>query len=130
MSRRASSSFPISKLLIVVAIVAGLIAGGVMFLNRTRDSGGPSAIFPVKDYLENANSLRGNNYKLEATVDSTLEVLQGVGRLFSVETSGDMLPVFVPAALNGTNVERGQKLKFRVYVTETGLIRADDIRKP
>lgn len=130
MSRRASSSFPASKLLAVLGILAVVLAGGYVFLARSRDGGGPSSPFPVREYLESASSLRGNKYKLEATVDSTLEVLQGVGRLYSVENSGDMLPVFVPASLNGTNVERGQKLLFRVYVTETGLIRAEDIRKP
>lgn len=130
MSRRASSSFPVSKLLAILGALFVVLAGGYFFLNTMRDSGGPAAPFPVKEYLESANSLRGNNYKLEATVDTTLEVLQGVGRLFSVESGGDMLPVFVPASLSGTNVERGQRLRFRVYVTETGLIRADEIRKP
>jgi hypothetical protein len=130
MSRRASSSFPISKLLALFGGIAALVGGGYFFLTQSRGSGAPAAPFPVKEYLENANTLRGNTYKLEASVDTTLEVQQGVGRLFSVESGGDMLPVFVPASLNGTNVERGQRLQFRVYVTETGLIRADEIRKP
>ena len=130
MSRRASSSFPLSKLLAGFGGLTVLLAGGYFFLSGSRDSGGPASPFPVKDYLESANSLRGNNYKLEATVDTTLEMLPGVGRLFSVETGGDMLPVFVPASMSGTNVERGQRLQFRVSVTETGLIRADSVRKP
>jgi hypothetical protein len=106
------------------------LSGGYFFLSQGRDGGGPTSPFPVKEYLESANSLRGNKYKLEATVDTTLEVLQNVGRLYSVESGGDMLPVFVPASLNGTNVERGQKLHFRVHVTDTGLIHVEDIRKP
>jgi hypothetical protein len=63
-------------------------------------------------------------------VDKTLEVSQSAGRLFSVEAGGDILPVLVPSSLNGTNVERGQKLQFKVQVAENGLIRAEELRKP
>ena len=107
-----------------------LLIGGYAFLGGTKDAFRTTTPFPVKEYLESANSLRGNTYKLEATVDKTLEVSQGAGRLFSVESGGEMLPVLVPASLNGTNVERGQKLQFKVQVAENGLIRVDELRKP
>jgi hypothetical protein len=84
----------------------------------------------VKEYLENANSLRGNTYRLEAVVDKTLEVAPDVGRLISVEASGDMLPLFVPNKLNGINIERSQKFQFQVQIDAKGLIVASDIRKP
>ena len=130
MARRASSSLPIGTLIGGIGGVAALLLGGYVFLGGTKDAFRTTTPFPVKEYLESPNSLRGNTYKLEATVDKTLEVSQGAGRLFSVESGGEMLPVLVPASLNGTNVERGQKLQFKVQVAENGLIRVDELRKP
>jgi hypothetical protein len=130
MARRASSSLPIGTLIGGIGGVAALLLGGYVFLGGTKDAFRTTTPFPVKEYLESPNSLRGNTYKLEATVDKTLEVSQGAGRLFSVESGGEMLPVLVPASLNGTNVERGQKLQFKVQVAENGLIRVEELRKP
>ena len=130
MARRASSSVPLGKILgavggIIVLMLAGYFSVGNSDPYRT------SSAFPIKDYLENANSLRGNTYRLEAVIDKTLEFSRDSGRLFAVEISGgDMLPLLVPPNLSGTNVERGQKLLFRVQVGETGLVTASDIRKP
>ena len=130
MARRASSSLPIGTLIGGIGGVAALLLGGYVFLGGTKDAFRTTTPFPVKEYLESPNSLRGNTYKLEAIVDKTLEVSQGAGRLFSVESGGEMLPVLVPASLNGTNVERGQKLQFKVQVAENGLIRVEELRKP
>ncbi len=130
MARRASSSVPKGILIGGIGGVAALLLGGYIFLGGSKDAFRTTTPFPTKEYLESASSLRGNTYKLEATVDKTLEVSQSAGRLFSVEAGGDMLPVLVPSSLNGTNVERGQKLQFKVQVTENGLIRAEELRKP
>jgi hypothetical protein len=130
MARRAQSSLPAGKIAVIAGGVVGLAALAHAVFGTAQDPFRTSSPFPVKDYLENANSLKGNTYRLEALVDKTLEVAPAVGRLFSVETAGDMLPVLVPATLNGTNIERGQKLHFRVQVNEKGLLVASDIRKP
>lgn len=130
MARRASSSVPLGKIVGAVGGTLALMLAGY-FSVGTSDPFRTSSPFPIKDYLENANSLRGNTYRLEATVDKTLEFSRESGRLFAVEISGgDMLPLLVPPALSGTNVERGQKLQFRVQVGETGLVTASEIRKP
>lgn len=130
MARRASSSVPLGKILGAVGGALALMLGGYLVFGKS-DPYRTASPFPVKDYLENANSLRGNNYRLEAVVDKTLEFSRDSGRLFAVEVSGgDMLPLLVPQALSGTNIERGQKLIFRVQVSETGLVTASDIQKP
>ncbi|MEI6714455.1 MAG: hypothetical protein WCO60_11930 [Verrucomicrobiota bacterium] len=130
MARRASSSVPLVKIAGAVGGILVLMLAGY-FSVGTSDPFRTSSPFPIKDYLENANSLRGNTYRLEAIVDKTLEFSRESGRLFAVEISGgDMLPLLVPPNLSGTNVERGQKLQFRVQVGETGLVTASDIRKP
>jgi len=130
MARRASSSSPNFKVLGGAAAVLGILIAGYMVFSGNQDPYRTTSPFPVKDYLENANSLRGNTYRLEALVDKTLEVAPDSGRLFSVEIGGEMLPLFVPAKLNGINIERGQKFHFRVQINEKGLIVASDIRKP
>jgi len=110
--------------------VLALLAGGYLLFSGNQDPYRTISPFPVKDYLENASSLRGNTYRLEAQVDKTLEVGSDSARLLAVESGGDMLPLLVPAKLNGMNIERGQKLHFKVQINEKGLVVASDIRKP
>ena len=130
MARRANSSIPAGKLAAAAGAVLGLLAIAYAVFGTAQDPFRTSSPFPVKEYLENANSIKGNTYRLEALVDKTLEVTPATGRLFSVEAGGDMLPLLVPSTLNGTNIERGQKLHFRVQVNEKGLLVASEIRKP
>ncbi len=130
MARRASSSIPAGKLAAAAGAVVVLLAIAYAVFGTAQDPFRTSSPFPVKEYLENANSIKGNTYRLEALVDKTLEVTPATGRLFSVEAGGDMLPLLVPSTLNGTNIERGQKLHFRVQVNEKGLLVASEIRKP
>jgi hypothetical protein len=130
MARRANKSLPAGKIAAAAVAVFGLIAVAYAVFGTVQDPFRTTSPFPVKEYLENANSIKGNTYRLEALVDKTLEVVPATGRLFSVETGGDMLPVLVPAALNGTNIERGQKFHFKVQVNEKGLLVASEIRKP
>ena len=129
MARRASSSSPNFKVVGIVACLFGALIGAYLIFGKSQDAYRTISVFPVKEYLENANSLRGNTYRLEAVVDKTLEVAPDSGRLISVEAAGDMLPVFVPTKLNGLNIERSQKFHFQVQVHARGLIVASDIRK-
>jgi hypothetical protein len=130
MARRASSSNPSGKLVAAGGAVVALLATAYAIFGSAQDPFRTTSPLPVKEYLENANSIKGNTYRLEALVDKTLEVVPAAGRLFSVEAGGDTLPLLVPATLNGTNIERGQKLHFRVQVNEKGLLVASEIRKP
>lgn len=84
---------------------------------------------PVSDYLENANALRGNTYKLEATVAKSLEWSAQGGRLFAVDAAGEVLPLLVPPQLQSVNIERGQRLHFRLEVGEGGLLKVLEVRK-
>ena len=130
MARRASSSVPVGKMVAAIGGVVALLLGGYLAVGKS-DPFRTTSPFPVKDYLENANSLGGNTYRLEATIDKTLEFSRDSGRLFSVEVSGgDMLPLLVPNSLSGINIDRNQKLLFKVQVAETGLITASEISKP
>jgi hypothetical protein len=130
MARRASSSpHPLRAVLTVAAIV--LLAGaGYMIYGKVSDPYRTMSPLPVQEYLENANSLRGNVYKLEAKVAQALEFSSRAGRLFSVENdSGDMVAVLVPVELNDLNIERGQRFVFKISVGEKGILRVQEARK-
>ncbi len=130
MARRASSPTHPVWLLLVVALVIGAIAGGYVLYGRVSDPFRTMTALPIPDYLENANSLRGNVYKLEATVAKSLEWSPVAGRLFSVDVSGgDVLPLLVPVEFNHVNIERGQRFRFKIEVADKGVLRVQDVKK-
>jgi hypothetical protein len=130
MARRASSSAHPVWMLIAVVLLVGAIAGGYLIYGRVSDPYRTISPLPVQDYLQNSNSLRGNIYKLDATISSSLEVSSTAGRLFSVDvTSGDVLPILVPPQFNFMNIERGQRYLFKIEVADKGILRAQEVKK-
>lgn len=87
----------------------------------------------VEAYLENANSLRGNTYKLEGVINHSLAWSSSFGRLFSVQVDQSrdeyLVPVLIPADLNDTNIQRGQKFVMKIEVVENGLLRVLEMDK-
>ena len=88
-------------------------------------------------YYDNANSLRGNTYKIDAEIDSSLGNSPSKGRLFSVvlkqATKGGapvVLPVLVPPALGSLTIQKGQHYLMKVKVVEDGLLKVEEARKP
>jgi hypothetical protein len=116
-------------MLMVVVLVLAALAGGYFLFGRASDPYRTLTPLPIQDYLQNSNSLRGNVYKLDATIGQSLQWSPTVGRLFSVETNGEVLPVLVPPQFNSVNIERGQKFFFKVEVGDHGILRADDVKK-
>lgn len=129
MARRASSSA--HPLWFAAAILLALcaIAGGFIVFNRSGDPYRTMTALPVADYLENSNSLRGNSYKLDATILQSIEWSATAGRLFSVEAGADVLPILIPPSLNRVNLDRGQRYHFKIEVGEKGVLTAQDTRK-
>jgi hypothetical protein len=131
MVRRASSSAnPWWVGGVVVLVVAAMVGGWFLYKNVS-DPYRTLTPLDVSAYLDNANSLRGNVYKLNATVDTQLAWAPGEGRLYSVEVNGrnDVLPVMIPASFNSLNIQKGQRYFFKVEVGEKGILRVQDIRK-
>jgi len=130
MARRASSSSHPLWILAAVALLLGAVAGGYLMYGRSSDPFRTMTALPAQDYLENANSLRGNVYKLDGTVSKLLQYSPTDGRLFSVEVgSGDVLAVLVPPQFNQVNIERGQHFLFKIEVGDKGILRAQDVKK-
>jgi hypothetical protein len=130
MARRASSSAHPVWILVALALVIAAIAGGYFLYGRVSDPYRTMTALPVHDYLQNSNSLRGNVYKLDATIAASLDWSPVAGRLFSVDVNGgEVLPVLVPPQFNHVNMERGQHYFFKIEVGEKGILRAQDLKK-
>jgi hypothetical protein len=128
MARRASSSAHPAWLLVAALLVAAAIGGG-FFIHSRSDPFRTVAALPVADYLENSNSLRGNVYKLEATVGKSIDWSASSGRLFAVEAGPEVLAVLVPPQFNQINIERGQKFIFKLEVADKGILRVQEVKK-
>ena len=129
MARRASSSAPPIWILAAVLLCIAAVAGGYLLYGRVSDPFRTITALPVTDYLQNSNSLRGNVYKIDATIAKSIEWSPTAGRLFSVEVGNDVLPVLVPPQFNHLNIERGQRYLFKIEVGDKGIIRAQDVKK-
>jgi hypothetical protein len=133
MARRASSSGNSLWLIVATAVALAVIAGGYVLFGKASDPYRTMTPLPIQDYLENANSLRGNVYKLDAVVAKSLEWSPTAGRLFSVDVSGsnngDVLPVLIPTQFNHVNIERGQRFYFKIEVGDKGILRVQDVKK-
>lgn len=133
MARRASSGLHPAWLLGVVGLVGGAIATGYFVFAATNDPYRTLQSLSVPAYLDNANSLRGNVYRVKGTLWDSLGWSPSVGRLYSVETgegkSVELLPVLVPATLNRVNLQKGQRFVFEVEVADGGILMVRSLRK-
>ena len=132
MARRASSR--IRPLWIVCTLAAFVLAVvGTLLIQNT--GGEPFRTVPeldVTEYLANANSLRGNHYKVKGVISQSLVYSPEKGRLFSVEigTGGEnVLPVLVPPDLSYLNLQKGQHYTFLLEVGDAGLLFARKMQK-
>jgi hypothetical protein len=138
MARRANPKIrPLWVALILGALMVAIVIGLVL----QTGGGDPFRTVPeleLADYLANANSLRGNTYKVKGTVFQSLGYSRSKGRLFSVEVGGgsgaagggsEILPILIPPALSYINLQRGQRYIFRLEVDDGGILRALDLKK-
>jgi hypothetical protein len=113
-------------------VVAGALAGGAYLWMAVSDPYRTLPPIDVAAYLDNANSLRGNVYKLDGTIDSALAWSPSEGRLFSVLADGNkdnVLPLLIPPTLDHINIQKGQRFFFKIEVDDKGILKADDMRK-
>lgn len=113
----------------IVAVVAvAAIAGGWALKGTVSDPFRALTAFPAQDYLQNSNSLRGNEYKLDGVVGEQLAFFNNA-RLISVEVNGEPVPILIPAELRDLNVQKGQRLLFKVKVGDKGQVTAVAVKK-
>jgi hypothetical protein len=119
-----------------------LLIVGVVGYWSLRQGGGEASLRTTEEldpalYYDNANSLRGNTYKIDAEIDSSLGNSPSQGRLFSVvlKQAGKggasvVLPVLVPPLLGSLTIQKGQHYLMKVKVVEDGLLKVEEARKP
>lgn len=124
---------------LIVFLLLLLGAGGYWTF---RQGGGESSLRTVEEldpslYYANANSLRGNTYKIDAEIDSSLGNSPTKGRLFSVtlKKSGAngtpvVLPVLIPVSMGNLTIQKGQHYMMKVKVVENGLLKVEEATKP
>lgn len=131
MVRRASSSVNPWWLGGVVLLVVAAIVGGWALFKNVSDPYRTLTSLDVSTYLNSADSLRGNVYKLRGTVAAQLAWAPKEGRLYSVDVNDreDILALLIPAEFNSLNIQKGQHYFFKIEVGDKGILRVRDIRK-
>jgi len=133
MARRASFAISPIWIIAVILLVLGAIFGGPYLVGKVSDPYRTVEALDVSAYLENANSLRGNQYKISASIWNYLDGNAETGRLFSVEiqtASGrEIVPLLIPAEFNNVNIQKGQNFHFSVEVNEKGILTVKSLTK-
>lgn len=136
MARRAKSSIKPVHLLVIAGVIAIVSIAGSFLLGHKSDGGFTGVTdLSLHEYLQNSNALSNNTYRIEGVVEERLDNWRSTeGRLFSVivDQNGETSPlaVFVPIKFNGTNIQRGQRFKFKVVVqAESGVLEALEMTK-
>lgn len=114
----------------VVLIIVAFLGSG-LFISATGD---PFRTYPTLDvnaYLDNANSLRSNVYKIEGEVLNSLSWSPSGGRLFaiSVDKGTQVIPVLITTEFNQVNIQKGQKFIFLLEVDDKGILRTKKLQK-
>jgi hypothetical protein len=134
---RTSKITKASSGLILLSIC--FIAGSGYVLSRNKSADSTLRTIERLDpnlYYENANSLRGNTYRIDAEIDSSLGSPPSSGRFFSVvvkdarENGPVILPVLIPPSLGSLTIEKGQHYYLKVKVDERGMLIAEEAVKP
>ena len=131
MARRGKSSRLTWGIVIAVVLVLAAFIGSRFFGTATSDPFRTVSSLDVKTYLENANSLRGNVYKMEGEVVNSLAWSATRGRLVAikVEKGDDVVPVLVTTNFNHINIQKGQRFIFLLEVDDKGILRTKDMTK-
>ena len=143
MPRRASSGVNIGQIFaiggailgfiviaaLLIRVIAGdLIGGGNSESGRSFSSANE---LQLSTFLDNANSLRGNIYRVSGKIDQSLKWTADRGRLISLDASGSgssgLVPILIPEQFSSTNIDRGAEFTFIVRVDRGGLLIAEKI---
>lgn len=128
MARRASSATNPAWFLAAAILVAAAITVGWWLKSRVSDPFRTLPVFPLSEYMQNADSLRGNTYKLDGVIGQQLKYT-AAARLFEVNIGSDPVSVLVPSDFNNLDLRTGGRFQFKVEVAEKGILRARDVRK-
>lgn len=131
MARRGKSTFKPLWIVAAILLLTAAFFGARFFITNSSEPYRTTAPLDVKTYLENANSLRGNVYKIEGEVVNALAWSPSTGRLIAVgvDDGANVVPVLVTTEFNHINIQKGQKFIFMLEVDEKGILRTKSLTK-
>ena len=131
MARRAKNSRLYIAIIAALLLVLAAFVGSRLFVSATSEPFRTVSPLDVQTYLENANSLRGNVYRIEGEVVNSLAWSPSKGRLIAikVDKSEDVVPVLVTTNFNHINIQKGQRFIFLLEVDDKGILRTKDMTK-
>jgi hypothetical protein len=130
-ARRAKNSRLYIAIIAALLLVLAAFVGSRLFVSATSEPFRTVSPLDVQTYLENANSLRGNVYRIEGEVVNSLAWSPSKGRLIAikVDKSEDVVPVLVTTNFNHINIQKGQRFIFLLEVDDKGILRTKDMTK-
>lgn len=131
MGRRASSSLNTAAIVGIIAVLAIAVGLGTLLLRKKEESFRDVAPLRVSEALENGNSLRGNEYRVEGKVLSRWVRDSGEAIELLIEDSGQQehLPIMIPPGVTTLNIEREQRYALKIKFGEGGVAIATAIKK-
>ncbi len=133
MARRAHQQTSPSLWLVAAVVLIVLAGTGAFFFQKEDNPYRTGEILKPADYMENANSLRGNTYQVEGVISSSLGSSPEQGRLFGLRISyADKewpLPILVPRDYRELNLQKGQRYRLKVKVNDRGLLEVEEMSK-
>jgi hypothetical protein len=129
MARRASSGPNITAVIGIAVFVIAAVIGGKFLLGGNKQNIKGASLISMSDYLDNGNSMRGNEYLVEGTVDQRWPRDNGQVVSINVKDSGDLIPIEIPSTFNDLNIERQQKYTIKVKFREGGIAVATQIER-
>jgi len=133
MVRRASSrTKPWWVAAFAAAAIAAIGAGYALF-GYLQDPFRTVQPIDFAAYLDNAQSMRGNVYRVEGSIQHALAWVPTQGRLISVQVdqsgSRHFAALWVPTGFNHVNVQKNQRYRFKVEVMDNGVLKVLDMGK-
>lgn len=129
MARKKKSSPRPTWLIAIIGLAVVAFIGSQFFNSKETDPYRTIPLLDASSYLENANSLRGNTYKLKGTVAESLAWSPNSGRLIAITVDNEELPLLVTPEFSSMNIQKEQNLIFVVEVDEKGILRTKKVSK-
>lgn len=133
MPRRASSGPNIGLILGIAAVVAAAGFAGKLVFGEKSGKTLDGTSLDMRSAVENANSLRGNEYVVEGKIDDQLDWDPQYGQVISLKVAdgdtAEFLAIEIPPKLSNINIEREQSYAFRVRFREGGIAVAEEISR-
>ncbi len=129
MARRASSGPNVTAIFAIAAFIIVAFFGAKYLLGGNKQKIKGVTPLAIKEFLENGNSLRGNEYLVQGTVDQRWPRDNGQLVSLHVNDSDDLIGIEIPSSFNDLNIEREQKYSIKVKFREGGIPVATQIER-